>query len=128
MAEKVRTYRSGLWNGVRTTDEPIDDGSAALLQDAVNGYLPDPVAGSGFYARPGFTADQTLASGARVQAVFSVVLTDGTFYNFTFVDGVLYRSTTVGGALTNVTPTGAAAMQEVASDSRGDGVSGPFGL
>ncbi|MFO0694414.1 MAG: hypothetical protein U0230_12720 [Polyangiales bacterium] len=28
----------------------------------------------------------------------------------------------------NVTPTGAAAMQEVASDSRGDGVSGPFGL
>ena len=49
-----RTLTSGLWNGVRNTTEPFDD-TPSLLQDATNIYIPDPEAGSGVYARPGFS-------------------------------------------------------------------------
>lgn len=49
-----QTFASGLWQGVRNTTEPFDD-TSSLLQDATNIYIPDPEAGSGVYARPGFS-------------------------------------------------------------------------
>lgn len=83
----------GLFRGVRDTGEPYDDASENLLQDLSNGYLPDPEAGSGAYARPGFTTtnSMTVTASGNGQGVYAHRALDGTVYNFLAAGGKIWR-------------------------------------
>lgn len=99
--------RSGPWKGVFSTTDPFDD-DESLLQDALNGYLPDARNGSGWFQRPAFirpTGPLSLGS-QRAAAGWQHTMNDGTQYNFLAINGKLYR---VSGDLqtqTDVTPVG----------------------
>lgn len=100
------TLTSGPWKGVRSTTDPFDDPDD-LLVDALNGYIPDPANGSGFYQRPAFRTIAVPVSlgGARAAGQWHYTSTSGTEYNFAAVSGKLYRIDSAGTA-TDVTPVG----------------------
>lgn len=102
----IVTQSSGPFKGVRTTNDPGDD-SPHTLHRLVNGWIPDPTAGSVVQARPGF-AMPTFLTGANApgQEVFSITLEGGTSYNFLFGNGKVFRmSTDLTTLPTDVTPT-----------------------
>lgn len=114
MADVV-PFVAGPFTGVNDTPEPFTT-DPHKLQKALNCYIPDPVAGSAVYARPGTniqnSAGPVLGSGGKMgQGVTTVVGLDGTTTNFIVVSGTLYRVTIVPGGgngvmtFTAVTPT-----------------------
>ncbi len=90
--------------GVKFTSEPYDD-APNLLNQLVNGYIPDPQSGSAVYSRPGFEA--LVDSVTNPQGAYLHIGTTGTAYNFLFANGAVYRVAANGGT-TAVTPTGVA--------------------
>lgn len=99
--------KSGPWKGVRSTTDPFDDPDD-LLVDALNGYIPDPANGSGFYQRPAFRTPtfSVSPSGVRASAEWHYTSTaSGVEYNFECMGGKLYR-TDSSGTPTDVTPVG----------------------
>lgn len=107
---------SGPWKGVYDTPDPFDS-APDRLRDVLNGYIPDPDAGSGVYARNGFAlgnAGAAITSGVPFsdqtnQAIYAHTQLDGSILNFLVVDGHVFR---VGSpsesamTLTDVTPAG----------------------
>lgn len=112
---KALRLLSGPWTNVITTRDPFDYGADDLI-DAKNGYIPDPDAGSGFYARPGFDVLNngdpvtTSATPFRGQGAFSFTETDytgaSTTYNFVVFNAKLYRADSTLSVFTDVTPVG----------------------
>ena len=99
---------SGPWSSVRTTTEPFDD-NAAQLVDGVNGYVADPAAKSGFFARPGWVLENggspINGSGSGGTGIWCYVAQAGTTYNFFTANGKLYRAASDFSSVTDVTPT-----------------------
>lgn len=113
MAAAAPLLRAGPFKGVFSSSAPYDD-SPSFLNDARNGYFPNPSAPSSFYARPGFelqnggTAVYTSASTFRGQGSFTHTDLDGSTLNFLVFGGHLFRvNPTFGpGAFEDVTPVG----------------------
>ena len=104
MAKGTQTLVSGPWRGVRTTANPFDDGSPALLASASNVYLADTEVGGGAYQRPGTVRWASVTNtGDRGQCVYAHRAMSGAIYNFLFVDGKVWRTTTTGSPV-DVTP------------------------
>ncbi len=97
---------SGPWKSVRSTTDPFDD-PPDQLTDALNGYIPDPANGSGFYQRPAVrtVAGNTSLGTARAAGQWHYTSTAGVEINFMATQGKLYRVTAAGVA-TDVTPVG----------------------
>lgn len=104
---KIYTQASGPFNGVRDSNEPFDD-VPNLLTGGNNVYLPDPVGGSGAYARPGFIRGSSVAdaSGGPAGGVFRWTGSNngtGVDLNFQFRNNKIFRGDLTG--WTDVTPT-----------------------
>lgn len=126
----------GPWRGVRATKDPYDDADNTL-QDALNCYIPDPLGGSGLYARPGMALQNILDPfDGKGQAVFTFVALDGTIYNFVIVGGKMYRANASLALYTDVTPdatqyrlwfTGGTGTEPSSGDTVTGGTSGATG-
>lgn len=108
-ASRDMTLTSGPWVGVRTVPEP-NLGDATRLQSLTNGYIPDPLQGSGVYARPGYAVALNEATWNVLQGMHAHIgdgaNADGSNANFFVADGKLYRwrADFTGGSV-DVTPT-----------------------
>lgn len=101
-------FVSGPWKGALRISEPFVN-SPELGRIMLDGYLPDPQYGSGFYSRPAIVDLATIADtnpAGKVQCVVSHTTDNGSRLNFVVVEGKVYR---VSGAslttFTDVTPT-----------------------
>lgn len=108
---KALTIRTGPWKGVYTTNDPFDADPEYLI-GAKNTYIPDVMAGSGVYGRPGFRlafAGEPLYVGAdafRGQCIYSHPMLDGTTISLLVHGGRIFRVDPALGTREDVTPTG----------------------
>lgn len=111
---KAGLLTTGPWKGVYDTPDPFD-ASPSHLRDLLNGYIPDPDAGSGVYARNGFGKAfngnplTTAFSALYGQAVYEHTMLDGSILNFVIIAGKLLRLTAPNATattVTDVTPVG----------------------
>lgn len=120
-----RVFTSGPWKGSYRASEPFVQ-VPELARLMLNGYVPDPENGSGFYSRPGFVNEGTVATAAgNGQCVISHITSGGTSYNFVIIEGVLYRLSTNFATLTNVTPPNiliSATAQQIYAVGYNDGI------
>lgn len=99
------TAKAGPWDGVNDSIEPYDDTPNTLV-DALNGYIPDPTARSGFYARPGFAQPNPLyTGGGNGGAVYTITDTvSGTTFDFYIANNKLWRQPTTSAGNFPATP------------------------
>lgn len=106
------------FKGVRNTSEPFSgSGALSFLQDALNGYIPDTLSGSGFYARSGFGLQNPSnpLSGKPQGGHSHVALDTGTVYNFVVSGGHIYRTDPAISTFTDVTPVSGVTIDSAAS-------------
>lgn len=100
---------SGPWKGVYSTNDPFDADKEFLI-GAKNTYIPDAMAGSGVYGRPGFReglGGDPLYVGAenfRGQCIYPHPMLDGTTISFLVHGGRLFRVDQALATATDVTP------------------------
>lgn len=104
MAKK--RFQFGPWRGSYRASEPFVPGGE-LARLMVNGYVPDPQNGAGFYSRPGIVNPAEVTSGSKEgQGIVSHTTDAGTPYNFVIANGRVWRwSTNLNTTITDVTPS-----------------------